>query len=220
MIKTILEMQIPRIPKPHTPSAYVEQTARRTFKLKSNPYTFQSDLNLYYQTEASYKRLYAEMEKPNVFLDAMANDSRYTKTIFDIRNLLPREIDGNVPLKYRLGYIADTICNHSSMEKGVGLDVFYEEATQPYIKSTEAPWDDTEVAVHPVNGKEKRLWRPHVQCTSCKQYGHEAKSCDQLAKLYWAAKYVKYNSDKTVKVAEAFRQKYQPSNKATVHALI
>ena len=31
---------------------------------------------------------------------------------------------------------------------------------------------------------------------------------------------MKNNSDETVKVAEAFKQKHQPSNKATVHALI
>ena len=31
---------------------------------------------------------------------------------------------------------------------------------------------------------------------------------------------MKNNSDETVKVAEAFKQKHQPSNKASVHALI
>ena len=110
-------MHIPRIQKPHTPSAYVEQSARSTFKLKSNPYTFQSDLNLYYQAEASYNRTYTEMEKTNVFLGAIANDTRYTKDTLDIRNLLPREIGDNVPPEYRLGHIADTIRNPSSVEK-------------------------------------------------------------------------------------------------------
>ena len=55
------------------------------------------------------------------------------------------------------GHIADTICNHSSIEKGVGLDAFYGEATQTRIKSTEAPYNDTESAIHYVNGKEKQL---------------------------------------------------------------
>ena len=183
ILKIILEMHIPRIRKPHTPSAYAEQTARPTFRLKSNPYTFQSNLNLYYQTEASYNRTYTEMEKTNVFLDAIANDTRYTKAILDIRNLLPREISDNVPPEYRLGHIADTICNHSLVEKGVDLDAFYGEATQPHIKLTYAPYDDTEAAMYYINGKEKRLQRPHVQCTACKQYDHEAKSCNQLAKL-------------------------------------
>ena len=39
MLKTILEMHIPRIRKPRTPSAYVEQTAHSTLRLKSKPYT-------------------------------------------------------------------------------------------------------------------------------------------------------------------------------------
>ena len=129
--------------------------ARLTFKLKSNPYTFQSDLNLYYQTEASYNRTYTETEKTNVFLGAMSNDTRYTKVILDIRDLLPREIDDNVPPEYRLGHIANIICNHSLVEKGVGLDTFYGEATQPHIKSTEAPWDDTEAAVNHVMVKRR-----------------------------------------------------------------
>ena len=76
MLKTILEMYIPRIRKPHTPSAYIEQTERPTFWVKSNPYTFQSDLNLYYQTEAAYNRKYTEMEKINVFLGVIAKDTR------------------------------------------------------------------------------------------------------------------------------------------------
>ena len=136
MLKTILEMHIPRIRKPHTPSAFIEQTEHPTFQVKSNPYAFQSDLNLYYQTEAAYNRKYTEMEKTNVFLDAIANDIRYTKVTMDVRNLLPREIDDNVPPEYRLGNIADTIYNHSSADKGVGLDTFYGEVTQPHIKST------------------------------------------------------------------------------------
>ena len=131
-----------------------------------------------------------------------------------------RKIEDNVPPEYRLGNIANTICNHSSVEKGVGLNAFYGEATQSRIKSTETPSDDTEAAIHRVNGKEKRPKRPHVQCAACNQYGHEAKTCDQLAKFYWTAKYMKDNSDDTVKVAKAFNQKHQPSNKATVHALI
>ena len=61
MLKPILEMHIPRIHKPHTPSTYIEQTERPTFRVKSNPYTFQSDLNLYYQTEAAHNRKYTEM---------------------------------------------------------------------------------------------------------------------------------------------------------------
>ena len=36
MLKTIMAMHILRIRKPHTPSAYVEQTAQPTFQLKSN----------------------------------------------------------------------------------------------------------------------------------------------------------------------------------------
>ena len=62
MLKTLMEMHIPRIRKLNTPGAYVEQTVCPTFKHKSNPYTFQSDLNLYYQNEASYGRTYLEME--------------------------------------------------------------------------------------------------------------------------------------------------------------
>ena len=93
-----MEIHIPRIRKPHTPSAYVEQTAKRpTFRLKSNPYTFQSNLNLYYQTEAVYNRTYTEMEKTNVFLGAIANDTRYTKATLHVQNLLPREIGDVVP---------------------------------------------------------------------------------------------------------------------------
>ena len=130
------------------------------------------------------------MEKTNVFLGAIENDTRYTKATLDVRNLLTREIGDNVPPEYRLGQIAFTICNHSSpVERGVGLVVLYGEATQPHIKSTEAPYDDTEAAIHRVNGKEKQPRQTHVQCTACKTYGHKAKTCGQLAKLYWAAKY-------------------------------
>ena len=91
-----------------------------------------------------------------MLLGAIENDTRYTKATLDVRNLLPREIDDIVPPEYRLGTIADTICIHSSVEKGVDLDVFYGEATQPHIKSTEAPYDDTEAGTHRINGKEKR----------------------------------------------------------------
>ena len=160
------------------------------------------------------------MEKINVFLGDIANATRYLKATLNVRNLLPREIEDNAPPEYRLGNIADTICNHSSVEERVGLDAFYGETTQPHIKSTEAPSDDTEAAIHWVNGKEKCPKRPHVQCAACNQYGHEAKTCDQPAKLYWTAKYTKDNSDDTLKVAEAFKQKHQLSIKATVHALI
>ena len=118
------------------------------------------------------------MEKTNVFLDAIANDIRYTKVTMDVRNLLPREIDDNVPPEYRLGNIADTIYNHSSADKGVGLDTFYGEATQPHIKSTEAPCDDTEAAIQRVNEKEKCPKRAHVQCAACNQYRHEVKTCN------------------------------------------
>ena len=78
MLKTILEMHIPRIRKPHTPSAYIKETERPTFRVKSNPYIFQSNLNLYYQTEAAYNRKHTKMEKANVFLGAIANDTRCT----------------------------------------------------------------------------------------------------------------------------------------------
>ena len=80
-----------RIRKPHIPSADIEQTECPTFHIKSNSCTFQSNLNLYYQTEAAYKRKYTEMEKTNAFLGAIANDTRYTKATMDVRNLLPRE---------------------------------------------------------------------------------------------------------------------------------
>ena len=113
-----------------------------------------------------------------------------------------------------MGHIADTIYNHSLVEQRIGLDEFYIEATQSHTKSTEAPYDDTEVVIHSVNGKEKQPKRPHAQCIACKTYGHEAKTWDQLAKSYWD------NPGETVKVTEAFTQKYQPSNKATVHTLI
>ena len=160
------------------------------------------------------------MEKTNVFLGAIANDTRYTKATLDVQNLLPRKIDDNVPPEYRLGNIAEAICNHSSIEKGVELDAFYGEATQPHIKSTEAPSDDTEAAIHRVNIKRKHPKRPHIQCATCNQYGHEAKTCNQQAKLYWTANYMKDNPDETVKVAEAFKQKHKSSNKAIVHVLI
>ena len=140
MIRMRMEMHIPRIWKPHTPSAYVEQTgARPTFQLKSNLYTFQSDLNLYYQNEVSYNCTYFEMEKTNVFFGPIENDTRNMKAPLDIRNALPRDITAEVTAVYRIGHIADTICNHSSVVKGVGLDAFYGEATQPQIKYTEAP---------------------------------------------------------------------------------
>ena len=74
-----------------------------------------------------------------MFFGDIANDTRYTKAILDGQNLLPREIGDNVPPAYRLDHIADTICNHSSVKRGVELDAFYEEATQPHIKSTETP---------------------------------------------------------------------------------
>ena len=174
MLKTIFEIYIPWIRKPHTPSAYVEQTAHSTFRLKSNTYTFPRGLNLYYETKALYDRTYTEMEKTNVFIGAIANDTQYTKAALDIRNLLPREIGDNVPPEYglghivdiicnhssvekdyRLGHIADTICSHSSVETGVGLDAFYGEATQLHIRSTEASYDDTEATIHQINGKRK-----------------------------------------------------------------
>ena len=125
--------------------------------------------------------MYTEMEKTNVLLEAIEHNTRYTKATLDVCNLLPSEINANVPPEYRLGHIVDTICNHSSVEKGVGLDALYGKATQPHIKPTEAPYDDTYAAIHHVNGKEKRPKRPHTQCTACKTYGHEAKTCDQLA---------------------------------------
>ena len=98
------------------------------------------------------------MEKTNVFLEAIKNDTRYTKATFlDVRNLLLREIGDNAPPEYRLGHIADTICNNPSLEKGVCLDALYGEATtQPHIKSTEAPYNDTEAAIHRVSGREKQ----------------------------------------------------------------
>ena len=155
MLKTLMEMHIPSIHKPHMPSAYVEQTAQPTFKLKSNPYMFQKDLNLYYQTKKSYDKTYLDMKKPNVFLGAIKNDTRYTNAILNVINLLPQDINADIPPQYRLGHIADTICNHSSVEKGVRLNAFYGEATQPYIKYTETPYNDTEAAMYCVNGKEK-----------------------------------------------------------------
>ena len=115
MLKIILEMHIPRIFKPHTSSSYIEQIERSIFRVKSNLYTFQSNLNLYCQTKAVYNTKYTEMEKTDVFLGAIANDTRYTKATLDIQNLLPREIEDNVPPEYRLGNIVDTICNHSSV---------------------------------------------------------------------------------------------------------
>ena len=93
-----------------------------------------------------------------------------------IKEIYEELVPKNVPPEYRLGNIADTICNHSLVEKGVGLDAFYGEATQFHIKSTEAPSDDTEAAMHRVNGKEKRPKRPHIQCAACNQYSHEAKT--------------------------------------------
>ena len=120
----------------------------------------------------------------NVFLGAIENDTRCTKATLDICNVLPRDINATVPHKYRLGHIAETICNHASVEKGVGFDAYYGEATQPLIKSIEAPYDDTEAAIHRVNGKEKHPKRPHIQCLACNTYEHEAKMCDYLAKLY------------------------------------
>ena len=85
MLKTLMEMHVPCIWKPHTPSMYVEQTTRPTFQLRSNPYAFQSDLNLYHQTEAATGRTYLEMEKTNIFLGAIGNDTRYTKATLDVR---------------------------------------------------------------------------------------------------------------------------------------
>ena len=117
-------MHIPRIFKPHTSSSYIEQIERSIFRVKSNLYTFQSDLNSYYQTEAAYNRKYMEMEKTNAFLGAITNDTKYTKATLDIWNLFPQEIEDNVSPEYRLGNITDTVCNHSSAEKGVGLDTF------------------------------------------------------------------------------------------------
>ena len=167
ILKTLMEMHIPQIRKPNTPGAYAEQTAQSIFELKSNPYTFQSDLHLYYQKEASYGRTYLDMEKTNVFLWVIKSDTRFTKVTLDIRNVLLRKINGIVPHEYRFGHIAETIYNHASVEKWVGLDAHYSEAIQPYIKSTEAPFDDTEATIHCINGKEKRPKHPHVQCLAC-----------------------------------------------------
>ena len=94
------------------------------------------------------------MEKTNIFLGAIANDTRYTKATLDVLNLLPREIEDISSPEYRLlGHIADTICNHSLVKIGVGLDAFYGEATQPHMKSTEALYDDMEAVIHRINGK-------------------------------------------------------------------
>ena len=156
-----------------------------------------------------------------MFLGAIKNDTRYTKqTTLDIYNVLPKDINAAVPHEYRLGHIVETICNHASVEKGVGLDAYYEEATQPHIKSTEALYDDTGAAIYRVNEKDKHPKRPCVQCLACNTYGNEDKTCDYLAKLCWTAKYMKDNLDETVKVAEAFKQKHTSSTKATVHALM
>ena len=164
MLKTLMEMHTLRIQKPHTPSAYVEQTAWPTFKLRSNPYTFQtSDLQLYYQNEeTSYGRTYLqEMEKTNMFLGNIKPDTRYSKATPNVRNGLPRDINAEVPMQYRLDHIADTICCHLLVDKGNGLDVFNEEAPQPHhIRSTEAPYDDTEATIL---SEWERQWRNNAR---------------------------------------------------------
>ena len=37
MLKTLMEMHMPRICKPHTPSTYVDQTSRPAFPLSNQP---------------------------------------------------------------------------------------------------------------------------------------------------------------------------------------
>ena len=106
MLKTLMEIHILKIRKPNTPGVYVKQTARPIFKIKSNPYAFQSDLNLYYQNEASHGRTYLDMEKTNVFLGDIESDTKYTKETLDIWNVLPRDINMTAPHKYRLGHIS------------------------------------------------------------------------------------------------------------------
>ena len=96
------------------------------------------------------------MEKTYAFLGATENNTGYTKVTLDLRNGLPDFVNAEAPPLYRPGHIADYICNHSSVEKEVGLDAFHGEATQPHIKSTEALYDDMEAAIHRVNGKAER----------------------------------------------------------------
>ena len=62
------------------------------------------------------------MEKTNVFLGTIKPDTQCTKPTLVIRNGLPRDINAEIPTQYRLCQIADTICIHSLIDKGVGLD--------------------------------------------------------------------------------------------------
>ena len=215
LLRSIMRNHVVLLRRPHTPAAYVAQTHRPTYVKTTTIYNYEVQLQLYYHSESAYGRVHQEVEKTNTFLAGISSDSRCTGAIKEACLHCPESanVNGDVPFKYCLGSLADTIANYTLDDPAIGFDVY--QADTPQVNNVEASDDKEDTAfIGRTDGKpysrndgkpfQKRDYKhgsecrnqcppsPKVQCNVCMQFGHTG-NCDFMAKLFWTLEYMKEN---------------------------
>eukprot|EP00536_Pseudo-nitzschia_multiseries_P011073 jgi/Psemu1/27802/gm1.27802_g len=123
LLKTIMVSHVGRLQHPHTPLAYLKQTAQPSYNKTRTLFGYEMDLKMFYQSEESYNRLYTDAEKMATFLGGITGDTHFEATITEARKECPNEKHGIVPERYQLGNIAIAIASSSSKDPSVGINM-------------------------------------------------------------------------------------------------
>ena len=160
----------------------------------------------------------------SVFITELEKDPKYALAVREAKDKCSRSPD-TIPPAYDISRIAYTMSSFAQSTSSVDFDVFTAENTKigmndMRITNAEANRNNKDNRKQQNNRQRRRRQIPDVQCSQCKTYGHLGSDCTFYPRVWWCAQAFAKDKAGCKTVAEAYRERNSPANKAAERASI